>query len=403
MRFASRLSWGAVKQACLDGVLHGQAWLAPKLFSLPGAKRLFGFLLHDIVSAERSPNPEAHGIVAIERIAGPCTVDLHQLHQRRVLEAGGYPATFTIPVQARYTIRDAFLSLRRGVVCNARGSIIEESVAISRKTGRRIHDTGIYGMPKPFRAPRLQGTYATVWGTYGPNYYHWLVDCLPRIALLEEVARRQQIRMVMPRLPAAHKDSLECCLPEGVPVDYLDDKGWVQLERLVLPSFATVGSIAYPPRRYLDYVRAGVFRRYGLHPEQRGTRRIYISRAAANFRRILNEDAVHRALEGQGFTIVHMERLSFEDQVRTIHGAGVIVAPHGAGLANLMFAGPVSVLELCGDRFHGFFYYLAQALGQRHHHLVGRGLARMGDFEIDIAKLDTAVSDLVREADSASS
>ena len=78
-----------------------------------------------------------------------------------------------------------------------------------------------------------------------------------------------------------------------------------------------------------------------------------------------------------------------------MHAAGVIVAPHGAGLANLMFAGPVPVLELFGDRFRGFYYYLAQALGQRHEHLMGQGLNRTGDFEIGLAQLDAAVSRLV--------
>ncbi len=69
--------------------------------------------------------------------------------------------------------------------------------------------------------------------------------------------------------------------------------------------------------------------------------RIYISRSNPknnNSRRVENEDEVVAMLTKYGFKKVYMENFSFLEQISIMHFAKFIVAPHGAGITNVMFA-----------------------------------------------------------------
>src|SRR5690606_29148055 len=68
--------------------------------------------------------------------------------------------------------------------------------------------------------------------------------------------------------------------------------------------------------------------------------RIYVSRTLARQRRVQNEDELVSLLERYGFAKYIPEQMPFEDQVRLFRDAKAVVAPHGAGLANLVFARP---------------------------------------------------------------
>jgi capsular polysaccharide biosynthesis protein len=64
-----------------------------------------------------------------------------------------------------------------------------------------------------------------------------------------------------------------------------------------------------------------------------------------------------------GYRVVHLERFTFKEQVEIMSEASAIIAPHGGGLANLLFCGRnAKVLELLSEAYLvGFFYRLARA------------------------------------------
>jgi capsular polysaccharide biosynthesis protein len=73
-------------------------------------------------------------------------------------------------------------------------------------------------------------------------------------------------------------------------------------------------------------------------------------------------------LAALGFESVLTERLSVHEQVEMFSQASVLVAPHGAGLANMVFARPgLTVLEIQpeGQDFSGaaLYRFLAAACG----------------------------------------
>ena len=75
--------------------------------------------------------------------------------------------------------------------------------------------------------------------------------------------------------------------------------------------------------------------------------RIYISRARAKMRRLLNEEELDPILERNGFVKVTLETLAIAEQIAMFRAADAIVGPHGVGLTNIMFCRPgTRILEM---------------------------------------------------------
>ena len=91
---------------------------------------------------------------------------------------------------------------------------------------------------------------------------------------------------------------------------------------------------------------------------------LYVSRAKSS-RSLPNERDIELSLEARGFRIVYFEELRFAEQLCAVHSADVIVAPHGAGLANLIVARPgTTVIEIMTQGWANSCYgHLAESLG----------------------------------------
>ena len=93
---------------------------------------------------------------------------------------------------------------------------------------------------------------------------------------------------------------------------------------------------------------------------------IYISRRRANGRNIVNEQELIHALAEHGFTAYCLEEMSLDEQIRLFLHAKRIIAPHGAGLTNILWANSVTVVELCGAYWNSSYLTLANTLNHRY-------------------------------------
>ncbi len=102
--------------------------------------------------------------------------------------------------------------------------------------------------------------------------------------------------------------------------------------------------------------------RFCLPDVQQGTRRLFFPRRGK--RVITNQDAVWEVLESFGFEVVEDRRRTVDEQIRLFQEAAFVVAPHGAGLTNLMWCQPgTKVLELFyGGYKKAGYYYLCKLL-----------------------------------------
>ena len=96
--------------------------------------------------------------------------------------------------------------------------------------------------------------------------------------------------------------------------------------------------------------------------------RLYIKRKYRR-RGVENESEVVEFLEAKGFHCIDFEEYSIDDQISMMSNASFIVASHGAGLANIIFAKPNTVLiEFLPEDEHprSSFWILSRKIGLRY-------------------------------------
>ncbi len=197
------------------------------------------------------------------------------------------------------------------------------------------------------------------------NHSHWLSAHLPKLILLRD---RDLLRgdLVLPaHRPARIDDSLHAI---GIDPDacHLLAVGQVlHARRLVL-----VACDRFHPA-LLDRARS-VLAPATTSP----ARRILISRRAARGRTLIGEDALLPLLAAHGIAPVVMEELEFAAQVALMAQAEVVVAPHGAGLTNMLFCRPgAHIVEIADPTYpNPNFYAMAAALGLTYTLVAGEGV-----------------------------
>ena len=75
--------------------------------------------------------------------------------------------------------------------------------------------------------------------------------------------------------------------------------------------------------------------KYGIDESKIPTRKIYVSRQGSLTRSVLNHDQLLLALKG--WETVSLETMSIAEQIKIFSQASHILAPHGAGLVNLIW------------------------------------------------------------------
>ena len=78
-------------------------------------------------------------------------------------------------------------------------------------------------------------------------------------------------------------------------------------------------------------------------------KKIYISRLST--RKVINEAQLEKLLTNAGYKFLQLENFSINDQIYLFKNAQSVIAPHGAGLTNLLFS-ESEVLELAGNTYN---------------------------------------------------
>lgn len=237
------------------------------------------------------------------------------------------------------------------------------------------------------------------------NYYHWIVDCLLRLQGLEyyqEQTGRNPILIIAPNPKKWQIESLE--LLGYKPNSYTQWNNLkIKVKRLVVPSFCRQQHDLISPKacrwlrqRILDNLQELKSKEVYFSP------RIYIARPKKVGRHVINESEVIAALAPLGFVAYTLENLSFSDQVRLFSQAEIVVASHGAGLTNIIFAQNLSVIEIFGSAGSQCYFAIAKALDFRYSYLnSSSGGKKLSFFKkysgiiVDILKLQTLVEEML--------
>lgn len=188
------------------------------------------------------------------------------------------------------------------------------------------------------------------------NYYHWLIDLLPRAALLQ-LGGHDFDRLLVNGTGAIYEmDSLAALKIPPAKIRYVDARDRFQIEQAIIPSMDHFAKAIAPwkielLRRLRDSVSTG----------RSAVRKVYISRSRAAVRRILNEMEFEQILRRADFSTVRLEEMSWPEQVGLFSRAEVILAPHGAALANIVFCKPGACVAEIATRagYKDFYLHLA--------------------------------------------
>ncbi|MBK7706923.1 MAG: glycosyltransferase family 61 protein [Acidobacteria bacterium] len=103
-----------------------------------------------------------------------------------------------------------------------------------------------------------------------------------------------------------------------------------------------------------------------------GQDKIYISRAKARVRYVLNEAELASLLKNNGFEILFGEDLSLAEQIEVFGKCSTLMGIHGAGLTNCIFMKPGgNVVELRKREKNYGYWHLADSLGHKYYYYNG--------------------------------
>ncbi len=221
-------------------------------------------------------------------------------------------------------------------------------------------------------AEHIEGNVAFLsarWG--GAAYFHWMFDVVTRFHLLQQSKLIDSIdKFVVNACDSAYeKETLNTL---GIPVDkILESRHQPHLtaDKLIVPSICD--GAAGTSKWKCEYLKR-MFLNEQPSLKTDYSERIYISREKASYRRIVNDEEVIGCLEKLGFRTVKLETMSVAEQAACLAAAKVVVAPHGAGLTNLVFCSPgTKVIEIFSPIYVPIcFWTISNLCDLEHYYLI---------------------------------
>jgi capsular polysaccharide biosynthesis protein len=254
-------------------------------------------------------------------------------------------------------------------------------------------------------------------GNGAGNYYHWLIELLPKLLLLDrlpsELADYPLLLSADVQVLPTFQQSLQLIATDR-DIVYLKPQTSYVVQQLAyinapcsLPFNLRDGAQLHSEDCRLSSSLLTTLRQQALSRLPRdahsptASRRLFLARACQ--RRNYNQEAVYAVLKAFGFVAICMEQMSFDEQVAAIHEAEIVVGPTGAAWTNLLFARP-GMQALCwmAEEYGDFsaFSTLAGFAGVALHYLrYSTGISSTHalyrhSYEIDPARIRQALEQL---------
>lgn len=333
--------------------------------------------------------------------AEPRTTRLHSVGApfvvRRPMPDGDPPGLRYFADRLAHMVPERYvLELDGGLLLGRHAAVVTAGRRLDLETShyfdiRSWHEHPVFWNPWPADQEYVDGTVAVLAtrGT-GHNYYHFLMDALPRLGLLERAfpgfaEGRALVRpdaWVVDRSTRYQQELLALLGVDGPRLIEPRPGMALRARTLLVPSLPNVSTLASPEttawlREHLPP------RRLEGRPEL-----LYVTRGRTpNTRRVVQEEELLERLARRGFVAIDPGALSVQEQIDHFAAARVVVAPHGAALTNLSFCRPgVRVLELFAPGYlnGGYWSIVANVPDARYRYLVGRGPAPRADRQVGV-------------------
>lgn len=199
---------------------------------------------------------------------------------------------------------------------------------------------------------------------FAHNYFHWTTQCMAAILLYRIAIKPTGGAIATAGLTPIMLEMLQL---HGVEMDVME----IAPHQMAIISGGYYSNLLghgfthFPHPQIVRLLREPLGR---IAPSRAFGRKLYITRKDSAKRRLMNENAVEQRLLARGFEILQLSDLTLVDQMTAFRDAEVIVAPHGAGLTNLLYCdvarAPTRVIELTQSNYVSMcFVRIGQLLG----------------------------------------
>jgi hypothetical protein len=284
-------------------------------------------------------------------------------HPPGVEDASEIGASFEAPPYKVFRLDRARIFGPGGAVVTEQGDIVTDGLWCKPP----FHIDEVFWRLRFPRARRLHGRYCTIASNVAGGYYHWIMECLPRLIGLEVAGIKTPDMKVVVNgaLSAFQQRSLELlhCKEDAL---FRLDRSCCEIDTLFVPTNPKINPLS------VEWLRS---RFAPLFATDAARLRLYVSRSRAGQRKVVNEDDLLPVLQRHGFQVIHTEDLDLAEQVRAFSQAEMVAGPHGAGLVNMVFAREgCKVVELCHPFYAGqyIYYLLASTLGFPYRGVMGQ-------------------------------
>jgi capsular polysaccharide biosynthesis protein len=306
--------------------------------------------------------------LSLERkgIIKPLTASFYKKLKNAIPVSHKYPKNFEEKdksIFAHYTGYPTFdeqVYLLRDVNVNTSGVVFQglknfaESLphTIFRCSYSQLYLSGQYAFSKKIVAPTNK-RYVLLHDFWSVgNYYHWIVDTLPRLKSVQEELKQDTYSLILPAKRPKFIDAILKYYEIGNVTSIAADE-YLSVQELLVPYYLAGPGHIHP--EHVREIKQHFLKRIKSEVKKE---RIYISRSRQKARRIINEAEVSAVMADYGFETIFWEDHSFEEQVRISQNVKFMVSSHGANLTNLMFMKEGSfVLEIIKEVSPNFCYW----------------------------------------------
>ncbi len=276
-----------------------------------------------------------------------------------------------------YRMNNVVVNVRTGACCTENNGFLESYGSLGRwLQAKPIHRK--YGEYFSVNAP--------VTCINSTGYAHFIMEELPR--LLWALKQYPELRLICPeKIPGYMADIYSELRKREI---LRHDPVAVAAENILADDFVFTQAEAYSGFWHKSDIEC--LRNAFLSSEPSLTKtNVYVSRRLSS-RSFGNEAELEQALSMRGFQIVFLEKLKFMEQIELFRNAAMLIAPHGAGLANLAWCSPgAKIIEMFTSTvFNDCFARLSSQVLCEHYCLWSKDAGKSGNVAIAevIAVLD---------------
>lgn len=311
-------------------------------------------------------------------------------------------------INASYLNEEFIISLPKGKYCSIHQSVITKEgfqLAIASnnsQVSQREHPIFHKLILPRIRKYKGVGVVLTTPNDY--NYYHCLFQIAPKIWFLKNNGyEANDLTFFLLEVSNLNfqKEIVAILGIDTAKIINLERHKYIEMEQMVItPTFT----------RPEPWICLKLRQEFLFNDDNNNfSKKIFISRNKAKFRRLLQEKELVLLLKKFGFSVINTENFSIKEQALIFNKARIIIGAHGAGLSNLVFCEPGSVvLELRAENHQNIlgtvYEHLSSICNLKHYTYLCQEVSNewgnkpnFSDLEFDVDNFECYINKILGE------